>query len=87
MYHVRFDFPKQRWQRIIAAARQTWPDERLSDAELLRGCVILGVRTLQYLSPESARQFVAIYRNYPPPIDGDRRLTIHDAPEGDHPDQ
>jgi len=55
----------------------------------MRNCcaVILGVRTLQYLSPESARQFVDIYRNYQPPIDGDRRLTIHDAPEGDHPDQ
>ena len=78
MQHLTFNLPKQEWLRIAAAAHQTWPDDKLSNAEILRRCVILGVRTLPYLSPESARQFVAIYRNYQPPFDGDRRLTIHD---------
>ena len=83
MYHVSFDLPKDEWLRIMATVRKTWPDQKLSDAELLRRCVVLGVRTLQYLSPESARQFVAIYRNYQPPFDGAARLTIPDEPGGD----
>jgi hypothetical protein len=62
-----------------------WPYERLTNAELLRRCVILGVRTLRYLSPESAKQFVAIYRDYQPPFDGAEHLTIPDRPEGDYP--
>ena len=82
MYQVSFGLPKTEWQRIMATLRQTWPDERLSDAELLRRCVILGIRTLPYLSPESARQFVSIYRNYQPPFDGNPRLTIHAEAEG-----
>ena len=87
MYQVSFGLPKNEWQRIIRTARQTWPDEKLSNAELLRRCIILGIRTLPYLSPESARQFVAIYRNYQPPFDADRRLTIPSEPEGGSGDQ
>ena len=83
MQHLTFNVPTLEWLRIAAAAHQTWPDEKLSNAELLRRCVILGVRTLRYLSPEPARQFVAIYRNYQPPIDGDRRLITHAESEGD----
>jgi hypothetical protein len=85
MSRVSFDLPEQQWQRIIAEARQTWSNERLSDAELLRRCVILGVRCLAYLSPESARQFVAIYRNYQPPFDSAVDLPLPDEPEDDHP--
>ena len=36
MYHVSFDLPKDEWLRIMATVRKTWPDEKLSDAELLR---------------------------------------------------
>jgi hypothetical protein len=85
MQHVSFDLPKNEWLRIMAAARQTWPDDKLSNAEILRRCVVLGVPCLQYLSPESSRQFVAIYRNYQPPFDGAARLTTPIEPEGDHP--
>jgi hypothetical protein len=42
---------------------------------------------LRYLSPESAKQFVAIYRNYQPPFDGAVHLPLPDEPEGDHPGQ
>jgi hypothetical protein len=47
--------------------------------------MILGVRTLHYLSPESAKQFVAIYHNYEPPFDGAAHLIVPDEPEPDHP--
>ena len=65
--------------------KRLWPDERLTNAELFRRCVILGVSTLRYFSPEAATQFVAIYRNYQPPFDGVSRATIPDRGEGDHP--
>ena len=81
---MSFGLPKQVWQRIMATLRQTLPDERLSDAELARRCMILGIRTLPYLSPESAKQFVSIHRNYQPPFDGAARPTTPSEAEGDH---
>ena len=36
MYRLSFELPEQEWLRIAAEARHTWPDERLSTAELLR---------------------------------------------------
>lgn len=82
-HHVSFDLPKAQWSRIMAEERKTWPADEVSNAEILRRCVILGVRTLPYLSPESARQFVAIYRDYQPPFDGAARLTTHAESESD----